>query len=124
MPPIEKCKSYFPPWALLSIPLFFSSYHFGKYVERNSKNLTTFGGHENRSNPIVISQNEMKIKENLRVYLREGQIFILISLTVSCVPWLFVPSLLVAILYDVSLYIFGFYLIYLNHTKNDFDHFV
>ncbi|CAP25568.1 Protein CBG04954 [Caenorhabditis briggsae] len=66
-PPIEKCELLYSKWGLLAIPLYFSSYQFEKYVERNSKNLTTLGSYEKRSNQIIISQYEMILKENLSI---------------------------------------------------------
>ncbi|PIC29329.1 hypothetical protein B9Z55_020944 [Caenorhabditis nigoni] len=122
--PIEECELYFSKWALLAFPLYFLPDLFSKYVETNSKNLTTIDSYEKRSNQIIINRYEMRLKENLIGYLKSGIIYIQTSLTVSCNPWLFFPSLFVALLYNVSLYIFGFHLIYLSQTKSNFDHFV
>ncbi|CAO4381171.1 unnamed protein product [Caenorhabditis nigoni] len=109
---------------LLSLPLYFLFNKFEDYFETNSKKLTTIDSYEKRSNQIIISQDEMILKENLNVYLRSGPVFLLGSLTVSCNPWLFFPSLFIALSYNFSLYFFGFYLIYLSQTKNNFDHYV
>ncbi|CAO4381170.1 unnamed protein product [Caenorhabditis nigoni] len=89
-----------------------------------TESLTIFESHGKRSNKISISQNEMILKENLSVYLRSGPVFLLCSLTVSCNPWLFYPSLFIALLYNVIMYIFGFYLIYLSQSKDNYDYFV
>ncbi|CAO4381172.1 unnamed protein product [Caenorhabditis nigoni] len=122
--PIEECELIFSPWGLLSIPLYFSSYLFSKYLERNSNNLVTSEGYEKRLNQIIISQNEMRLKEILIVYPKSGDFYIISSLTVSCNPWLFFPSLFIALTYNFTLYFFGFCLIYLSQTKSNFDHFV